>query len=125
GVRPGPTLFSEHAHIAWGLIASMYIGNVMLLILNLPLAGVWARLAQVPYRILAPCVLVFALLGVYTTRNSLFDVWVALAMGFVGWAMRRHNYPVVPFVLGLILIPLTETSFRQALAMDHGSPMIL
>jgi putative tricarboxylic transport membrane protein len=125
GIRPGPTLFSEHADVAWALIASMYIGNVMLLILNLPLAGIWARLARVPYGILAPIVLVFSLLGVYANRNSVFDVWVALAMGLVGWIMRRADFPVVPLVLGLILFPITETSFRQALALEHGSPLVL
>lgn len=125
GVRPGPLFFQQHPDVAWALIASMYIGNVMLLVLNLPLVGLWAQLARIPYPILAPAIVVFCFIGAYGIRNNLFDVWVALGMGLLGWLMRKLGFPAVPLVIALILSPMLEAAFRQSLSMSKGDPLIL
>ena len=120
GLRPGPLLFEQNPQFVWGLIASMYVGNVILLVLNLPLVGFWASLLKIPYRILAPIVLVFCFIGAYSNRDNMFDVWVAVAFGFIGYAMQRAQYPVAPVILGLILAPLMEDALRQSLSMSRG-----
>ncbi len=125
GVRPGPLFFQQHADVAWALIASMYIGNVMLLVLNLPLVGFWAQLARIPYPILAPAIVVFCFIGAYGVRNNPFDVWVALGMGLLGWLMRKLEFPAVPLVIALILSPMLEAAFRQSLSMSRGDPTVL
>jgi putative tricarboxylic transport membrane protein len=124
GLRPGPLLFEQNPRFVWGLIASMYVGNVMLLVLNLPLVGFWASMLKIPYRILAPIVLVFCFIGAYTIRDNMFDVWVAVAFGFIGYAMQRGRYPVAPVVLGLILAPMMEDALRQSLSISRGDPSI-
>ena len=124
GLRPGPLLFEQNPNFVWGLIASMYVGNVILLVLNLPLVGFWASMLKIPYPILAPIVLVCCFIGAYTIRNSLFDVWVAVAFGFIGYAMRKGRYPVAPVVLGLILAPMMEDALRQSLSISRGNPSI-
>lgn len=117
GLQPGPQLFTQNTTLVWTVIASMYIGNVMLLILNLPLIGLWARISLIPYKYLAPFVLVICFIGAYSPRNALFDVWVALAFGMLGCYMRIKNWPLAPMILGFILGPMLEKSFRQAFAM--------
>lgn len=124
GVRPGPLLFSEHPEFVWPLIASMYIGNVMLLVLNLPLVGLWARIAKLPFPILGPIIFVLSFIGTYGVRNNMFDVWVALAFGVLGYLMRKAGVPAVPVVLALILGPMLEAALRQSLTISHGSPEI-
>ena len=116
GVQPGPQLFTQNTTLVWTVIASMYVGNVMLLVLNLPLVGIWARISLIPYRYLAPGVLVICAIGAYSPRNSLFDVWVAFVFGILGCYMRLKHWPVAPLILGFILGPMLEKSFRQSLS---------
>lgn len=120
GLTPGPLLFSEEPDFVWGLIASMYIGNLMLLVLNLPLVPLFASLTRVPYSLLYPGVLVITVLGVYSIDNSLYQVWLLLIFGIVGYFMRRFDYPASPLVLALVLGPLVEQSLYQTMALSHG-----
>jgi len=124
GLRPGPLLFEKNPDLVWAVIASMYIGNVMLLILNLPLVGMWASMLRVRYSILAPLILVFCFIGVYSIDNSMFDVWVMIGAGILGYVMRKFRYPVAPLVLALVLGPMVETSLAQSLTMSQGSMAI-
>ena len=121
GLRPGPLLFQSNPDFVWGLIASMYIGNVMLLILNLPLVGMWVQLLRVPYKYLAPIILIISAVGVFGTDNSMSDVWIMLAFGVIGYLMRKLDFPAAPVVLGLVLGPMVEGALRRALTMSHGS----
>jgi len=120
GLQPGPLLFSSRPDLVWTLIASLYIGNVMLLVLNLPLAGVWARVMLVPRPLLFGGILMLASLGTYSLNASMLDVALLFATGVVGCAMRVHDVPLVPAVLGLVLGPLAELQFRRALAISEG-----
>ena len=121
GITPGPFLLKEHASVFWGVVASMYIGNVMLLILNLPLVGMWAQLLKVPYAYMAPMVMVLTLVGVYSVNNSVFDIWVMLVMGVFGYLARKLKFDLGPLLLAFVLGPIMERSLRQALLMSHGS----
>ena len=125
GLQPGPLLFEKQPVFVWTVIASMYIGNVMLLILNLPLVGVWAKMVRVPYHFIAPLILLFCFLGTYSVRNSFFDVGTCLAFGFIGLIMDRLKIPVLPLVLAIILTPMMEDSLRQSISMGGGSLAIL
>jgi putative tricarboxylic transport membrane protein len=120
GLQPGPLLFSSRPDLVWTLIASLYIGNVMLLVLNLPLAGVWARIMLVPRPLLFGGVLVLASLGAYTLNRSMLDLGLLYVVGAVGCAMRIYGFPLVPAVLGLVLGPLSEQHFRRAMAIGEG-----
>lgn len=124
GMQPGPLLLSTHPEVFWGLVASMYIGNVMLLILNLPLAPLFASILRVPYSILIPIITGIALFGVYSVENSLFNVGVTIVFGGIGFAMRLYAYPPAPLVLALVLGPMLEKALRQSLQMSLGSPEI-
>ncbi|MBI4247583.1 MAG: tripartite tricarboxylate transporter permease [Candidatus Rokubacteria bacterium] len=124
GLQPGPLLFEKQPQFVWTVIASMYVGNVMLLILNLPLVGLWARLVRVPYAVMAPLILLFSVLGAFSVRNSFGDVGMALAFGALGYLMVKFGYPTAPLVLALILTPMLESALRQSLSMAHGSPVI-
>jgi putative tricarboxylic transport membrane protein len=124
GLQPGPLLFEKQPQFVWAVIASMYIGNVMLLVLNLPLVGLWARLCRIPYGLMAPLILIFSVLGAYSVRNSFADVGMALAFGGLGYLMAKLGYPTAPLVLALILTPMLESGLRQSLGMAHGSPTI-
>ncbi|HEY5617472.1 MAG TPA: tripartite tricarboxylate transporter permease [Vicinamibacterales bacterium] len=124
GLQPGPLLFSTRPDLVWTLIASLYIGNVMLLVLNLPLAGVWARIMLVPRPLLFGGILVLASLGAYTLNRSMLDLVLMYAVGAVGCAMRVYDFPLVPAVLGLILGPLSEQHFRRAMAISEGDPLV-
>jgi len=124
GLQPGPRLMQEQPHLLWAIIASMYIGNVMLLVLNLPLVGLWARLALIPFPILGPIIAAFTLIGAFSLRHSFFDLWIALLFGLVGYFMRKFEFPVAPLVLATVLASLMETSFMQSLVMSRGSPLI-
>ncbi|PYE53240.1 tripartite tricarboxylate transporter permease [Deinococcus yavapaiensis] len=120
GLQPGPLLFATNPALVWGLIASLYVGNVMLLVLNLPLAKFWARLLEIPRPLLYGGILVFATLGVYSLNNSVFDLVLLYLIGLVGFAMRRFDFPVAPAIVGMILGPIAEQQFRRALAISQG-----
>ena len=124
GLQPGPLLFSSRPDLVWTLIASLYIGNVMLLVLNLPLAGVWARVMLVPRPLLFGGILVLASLGTYSLNSSMLEVVLLFAAGVVGCAMRVRDVPLVPAVLGLVLGPLAELQFRRALAISEGDASV-
>jgi putative tricarboxylic transport membrane protein len=119
-VEPGPMLFTTHPEVFWTFIAAMYIGNVMLLVLNLPLVGLFAKVATIRPQILLPIISVVCLVGVYSVRNAFFDVWVMIAAGIAGLFLRRWGYPVAPFIIGIVLGPTTENSLRQTLLMFKG-----
>lgn len=120
GMRPGPMLFTSNPEFVWGLIASMYIGNVMLIIQNMPMIGMWVRLLKVPYKVLLPVIITISAVGVYVTDNNIADVWVMFVFGIIGYAMRKLNYPPAPMVLALVLGPMVERSLRQSLTISHG-----
>ncbi|AZO67757.1 hypothetical protein EJ075_24415 [Mesorhizobium sp. M6A.T.Cr.TU.016.01.1.1] len=120
GLRPGPDMFTTNGDLIWGVIASLYIANFLLLILNMPLAGLFARLLSVRYSWLYPPILAICLLGAYANSNSLQDCWLLVGFGLLGWIMKRYSWPAAPLVLGLVLGPLFETSMRQALSMSRG-----
>jgi putative tricarboxylic transport membrane protein len=124
GVRPGPEMFTTNANLVWALIASMLIGNLLLLIMNLPLAGLFAKLLTVPYSWLYPPILALCIAGVYSQSNSIEDAWLLVGFGALGWLMKRFDWPMPPMILGLVLSPLFETSLRQSLTLSLGDPMI-
>ena len=121
GVRPGPLLISEQPHIFWGLVASMYIGNVILVILNLPMVGIFVKLLQVPFRILFPIILIICLVGTYSVNTSKFDLGVLLGFAILGYVFRRIKYEFSPVMIALILGPSLERAFRQSLMRSAGS----
>jgi putative tricarboxylic transport membrane protein len=123
-LQPGPMLFQNSGSLVWGLIASLYIGNVMLLILNLPLAGLWVRLLTIPQPLLYAGILLFSTLGVFSMSNSTFDLVLLFIVGIIGFLMRRYDYPVAPAIIGLILGPLAEAQFRRALTISQGDPSV-
>jgi putative tricarboxylic transport membrane protein len=122
GLQPGPVLFAQNSSFIWTVIASMYIGNAILLLLNLPLVGLWARISTIPYKYLGPTILAICVIGAYSPRNTMFDVWIAVGSGFVGYIMRKTNWPLAPLILGFILGSMMEQSLRQSLSM--GGPWI-
>lgn len=124
GLRPGPLMFQENPEFAWALIASMYVGNIMLLVLNLPLIPLWARLVKVPYPILVPIVLTICFLGTYPINNSLFDVWIAIGFGVLGYLMRKLEFPPAPLILALILGLKVEANLGRSLVISKGSLMV-
>jgi putative tricarboxylic transport membrane protein len=103
GLKPGPVFFIQNKEFFWTVVGSMYIGNVMLLLLNLPLVGLWARVSVIPYKYLAPTILAICIVGAYSSRNTMFDVWVALGAGIVGYLMKKKNWPQAPLLMGFIL----------------------
>lgn len=123
GVLPGPTMFTENATFTWTIIASFFVANAILLVLNLPLVGLWARLATVPFNIMAPIIVTLCLAGSYSIRNTMFDVGVCVFFGLVGWVFAKHRWPVAPLVLGYILGPMLEGSWRQVIFMG-GLPIL-
>lgn len=124
GLQPGPTLFAQHAELAFTVIASMVISNGILLVMSLPLIGLWARISLIPYRILGPIVLGICIIGAYAPRNTLFDVAVALLFGVIGFIMRRLDWPMAPLILGFLMGRLFEESLRQSLSISDGSIII-
>jgi putative tricarboxylic transport membrane protein len=124
GVTPGPFLISEHPDIFWGVIASMYLGNVMLLILNLPLVGLWVQLLRVPYGILAPVVILFTAIGSYSIQNQAFDIYALIGFGVFGYILRKLRFEPGPLPLAFVLGPMIESSMRQSLLMSGGSFLI-
>ena len=124
GIQPGPMLFQMQSDLVWGLIASLYVGNVMLLVLNLPMIGIWVRVLTIPQPLLYGGILVFATLGAYSLHQSVVDLVTLYVFGLLGFAMRRWDIPVAPAVIGLILGPLAETQFRRALSISQGDPSV-
>ena len=124
GLQPGPLLFQSQSDLVWGLIASLYIGNVILLILNLPLIGIWVKVLMIPRPQLYAGILIFATLGAYSLHQSWVDLLTLYIFGLLGFAMRRWDIPVGPAVIGLILGPLAETQFRRALAISEGDATV-
>jgi putative tricarboxylic transport membrane protein len=124
GLQPGPLLFQNSPDLVWGLIASLYIGNLMLLVLNLPLAPIWVRLLMIPRPYLYGGILVFAVLGAYSSTGSTADVVIMLVIGVVGYLMRVYDFPVAPVLVGMILGPLAEQQLRRALAISQGDPSV-
>ncbi len=124
GLQPGPRLMTEQPQLLWTIIASMYIGNVVLLILNLPLVGLWARMALIPFPILGPLIVAFTFIGAYSLRFQMLDIWIVVLFGVIGYLMRKFGFPVAPLVLAAVLAKLFETSLIQSLVISQGSPLI-
>ncbi|MCJ7493686.1 MAG: tripartite tricarboxylate transporter permease [Deltaproteobacteria bacterium] len=124
GINPGPLFIKEQPVIFWGLIASMYVGNMVLLLLNLPMVGIFVNFLRIPYRILYPTILMFCVVGVYAVNSSLVDVGIMSVMGVIGYLLRKFDFETAPIILGVVLAPIIEFSFRQALAMSNGDYMI-
>jgi putative tricarboxylic transport membrane protein len=124
GIQPGPLLMVEQADLAWGLMASFWIGNVFLLVLNLPLAPAFASVLRVPYRFLYPLILLLCLIGAFAIENRMWGVYLALLFGFIGYFMMRHDYPAAPLVLAVVLGPLMERQLSRSMSISYGDPMI-
>jgi putative tricarboxylic transport membrane protein len=120
GITPGQLLISEHPDIFWGQIASFWVGNLLLVILNVPLIGIWVRMLAIPYGLLFPCALCFVCIGVYSAKNSLFEVGETLVFGLVGYLLIRMRFHAAPILLGFVLGPRMEENFRSALAISNG-----
>jgi putative tricarboxylic transport membrane protein len=125
GVQPGPLLISEHPEIFWGVITSMYIGNVLLLVLNLPLIGLWVQLLKIPYILLFPIIILFCLIGVYSLNNNVIEIFIMIFFGIIGYFMRKLEFEPAPFVMGMVLSPMMESAFRQSLTLSDGKISVL
>ena len=119
-LQPGPQLFENEPDLVWALIASLYVGNVMLLVLNLPLIRLWVKVLEIPRPALYTAILVFATLGVYSISGSVVEVLIAYAIGVLGFGMRRYDFPIAPVILGVILGPLMELQLRRTLLVSDG-----
>jgi putative tricarboxylic transport membrane protein len=124
GVNSGPALVNEHPDVFWGFVASMYVGNLMLLALNLPLVGLFVTVLRIPYAYLYPLIIMFCILGVYEVSHSIVDVWIMLIMGVLGYLLRKFSFDPAPLVLGLVIAPIFEQSLRQSLIMSNGNYLI-
>jgi len=124
GIAPGAAVMDKRPDLFWGMVASMWIGNLMLLVINLPLIGIWVRLLSVPYRVLFPCILVFCLIGIYTVNNSTTDVLLTLVFAAFGYLLYKFGCEPAPLVLGFVLGPLMEENFRRSLVLSRGDPLI-
>ena len=124
GIAPGPQVMAQHADLFWGMIASMWVGNLMLLVINLPLVGVWVQLLRVPYRLLFPAITMFCVIGVYSLNNSVFDIYCMLAFGVVGYWLSKAGCETAPLLMGFILSPMVEENFRRSLQLSHGDPTV-
>jgi putative tricarboxylic transport membrane protein len=120
GLQPGPLMMSQNPTLFWGIVVSMYIGNAMLLVLNLPLIGMWVQLLRLPYNVLFPLIVLFSIVGVYCSSNNVFDVYVMIAFGILGYLMRKVGYEPAPLVLAFVLGPMLENNLRKALILSQG-----
>jgi putative tricarboxylic transport membrane protein len=120
GLQPGPLLITQNPGLFWGIVASMYIGNLMLLVLNLPMIGMWVQLLKLPYNILFPLIVLFTIIGVYCSSNNVFDVHVMIAFGVIGYFMRKLGYEPAPLVLAFVLGPMMENNLRKSLILSQG-----
>ena len=121
GLQPGPLLFTSHPEVVWPIIASMYIGNAVLLILNLPLVPLWASILRLPYYVIYPGIVIVSVIGVYSVHNQVFDVWLLALFGLLGYVMRKLDIPPAPLVLAFVLGPLAERALRQSMVMSQNS----
>ena len=121
GVQVGPLLIKQHSNVFWGVVASMYIGNIMLLVLNLPLIGVWVKILKIPYAILFPIILLFCVIGSYSINNSYHEVILMCLFGVIGYLMKKMDYEAAPLIMAMVLSPMMENSLRQSLLLSHGS----
>ncbi len=124
GIQPGPLFIVQQPELFWGVVAAMYVGNVMLLVLNLPLIGLWVQLLRIPYRFLFPLIVLLAMVGTYSANKNVFDIWVMLGFGVLGYVLRKLEYDIAPFVLAFVLAPLLEQSMRQSMVMSPDGAMI-
>jgi putative tricarboxylic transport membrane protein len=124
GIVPGPKVAAEQPALFWGIIASMWIGNMMLVLLNLPLIGIWVRLLRIPYGVLFPAIIVFASIGVFSVESKSFDLYAMAALGLLGYVLVKHDCEPVPLLLGFVLGPLLEEHLRRGMLISHGDPMI-
>ena len=124
GINPGPQLLQTQGHLVWGLIASLYIGNVMLLVLNLPLVSLWVKMLKIPEPLMYGGILVFATIGTYGISRSVVDLLLLYIIGIVGFFMRKFDFPTAPVIIGMILGPLAEQEFRRAMTISNGDLMI-
>jgi len=124
GIQAGPQLFQTSPDLVWALIASLYIGNVMLLVLNLPMVGLWVKLLKIPRPQLYAGILIFVTVGVYGMRQSSFDLFLMYGLGLLGVVMRRYDFPTAPVIVGLILGPMAEAQLRNAMSIGEGSAMV-
>ena len=124
GITPGPRLLVEQPDMFWGLVASFLVGNIMLLILNVPLIGLWVRLLKVPYKYMYPTIIVLICVGVYSLNNNVFDVWLTLVIGVVGYIMRLFKFEPAPLLLGFVLGPIMEEHLRRSMLLSRGDPMV-
>jgi TctA family transporter len=124
GIQPGPRIITQQAEVFWGLIASMWVGNLMLLVVNLPMIGLWVRLLATPYRLLFPCIVAFCCIGVYAVNYLLIELWIAVAFGLIGYLLMKIGFQPAPLVLGLVLGQPLEENFRRALRLSRGDPGI-
>jgi putative tricarboxylic transport membrane protein len=120
GIQPGPFFFTQHGPMFWAIVASMFLGNVILLILNLPLVGLWVRLLRVPYTILFPLIVLFCVIGTYTQNNNVVELYIMVIFGVFGYVADKFGYPAAPFLLAMVLGPLMETNLRQTLVIAQG-----
>jgi putative tricarboxylic transport membrane protein len=123
-ITPGPLLLQKHPDIFWGVITSMYLGNVMLLVLNLPMIGMWVQITKIPFRLLFPIIVLVCLIGVYSLNNSTFDLWLMIIFGVLGYVLRKCEYEPAPLILAYVLGPMVEQAMRQSLIISNGSFMI-
>jgi putative tricarboxylic transport membrane protein len=121
GIQPGPLFIKNHPDLFWGVVASMYVGNAMLLVLNLPLIGIWVKVLKIPYSILFALIFLFCLIGVYCLNNNVVEIYIMIAFGIIGFVMRKTGFEGAPFILALVLGPIMETSLRQSLIISRGS----
>ncbi|WP_394567687.1 tripartite tricarboxylate transporter permease [Bradyrhizobium sp. 31Argb] len=124
GIAPGPMIISRQPDLFWGLIASMFLGNAMLVIINLPMIGIWVRLLAVPYRLLYLVIVVICAIGVYSVNNSSFDVYMTVGFSLLGYVLRKLDAEPAPLLMGFVLGPMVEENFRRSLITSHGDPMV-
>ena len=124
GIQPGPEVMNLRPDLFWGLIASMWIGNLLLVVLNLPLIGLWVRLLQVPYRLLFPAIMVFSAIGIYSVNGSAFELYLTAMFGIVGFVLMKLGFPLAPMLLGFVLGPMMEENLRRAMLMGRGDPSL-
>ena len=124
GIRPGPEIVNNNPDLFWGLIVSMWIGNLMLVVLNLPLIGIWISVLKVPYRLLFPAILVFSFIGIYSLNTSAFEVYLMAGLGIVGFLWAKLDCNPAPVMLGVVLGPMLEENLRRAMLISRGNPMV-
>jgi TctA family transporter len=124
GIQPGPQVMTQRPDLFWGLIASMWIGNLLLVVLNLPLIGLWVKLLQVPYRLLYPAIMAFSAIGIYSVNNSSFEIYLTALFGVFGFICMQLGFPLAPMLLGFVLGPMMEENLRRAMLMAGGDPSV-